>query len=334
MKKYLWLFCLTICLLTGCQPSGGSSNAQETTPFTRGETYTDDRLSLSVQTVLFSDCVMAPLTADADGSFTTYAAKDRSDQRYVDCVADVKNLGTEPLDLFHDLYFYCTGAEMLYQDCMVLLETDNGTDLTDAAPASSEETGLTLASGESARIHYAVVLPDTVSADSLELCFRMPASGETYGTSLSGLLSELDTCAVGSTLEANNGTTLTLKSADVVTEIKAVSTAGGITSLYSENENEKLVDFVIELAYSGSEPASPSTLFSGCAVNSDNIVSPGTLFLETGGDLATSGTIEPNSTATVHLVFVLSDDLTDAGPFSLYFDGSYYSLPADFGETA
>ena len=333
MKKYLWLFCLVLCLLTGCQ-SGGTPTSQETTPFTRGETYSDEQLSLSVQTVWFSDCVMAPLTDDPDNSFTTYAAKNRTDQRYVDCIADVKNLGSEPLDLFHDLYFYCTGEEMLYQDCMVLLETEDGTDLTDAAPANEEETGLTLESGASARIHYAIVLPDTVSPDNLELCFRMPASGQIYGAGLSDLLSDQDSCPVGTTLDAQTGSALTLKSASIVNEIKAVSPEGGITSLYMENEDEELVDFVVELTYNGSEPASPGTLFSGYAINADNIVSPGTLFLETGGDLTTSGTVQPGTTATLHLVFVLSDELTQSDPFGLYFDGKYYSIPAEFGDAA
>ena len=329
MKRKLFSFLLAGCMmlsLTGCGEEIAEDVAEtilktEGDPFVIGETYQDDTAAVTVDAVYLADCVMAPLTQNEDGSFNAYYAQDEehpdSDDAYLymDCISTIKNLSDEPLDIEEDIYFYCVENDTLYDEYMLFAENADGSQLIDTKP---------LESGESARIHYAVVLPKDVSWTGLNAYFML-TDGTSFTQALNKLAPSAPTLGIGSTLTSKSGIDLTLKSVSSGNEIPSLTPAGGDTVIEASEEGHILVDIVIEAVNNSKEPTAIGTLYGGLLI-SDSVGSLGSVLLEQDNDMLVSGMIAPGASVTSHLAFELERAPSDSDFFSLCFDGSYYPI--------
>ncbi|MCD8355727.1 MAG: hypothetical protein LUE11_04050 [Clostridia bacterium] len=326
MKKKLLALLLAASMalgLTGCGEEIVQNAAEKLlkkdpdASFTLGETYSDNKSSITVELVSLSyDGAVAPMTLAEDSSVVSYTSDDDEDHLYLDCIATIENTGDDDLNLQEDLLFYCIEDDDIYGDCIMLTETEDGTDM---------ETAGTLASGKSARLHYCLIFPEDISWSGLDVRFMMPESSEIYSAALGDLLPKADSLTEGTPVTNTDGISLTLKSAKITDSVKAVSEAGGGYSLSPQTTDNKMLDAVIEVSNNSTQDVPVGTLFSGLALE-NQFSYLGTVVLEANNDLVYSGTIKAGSTVTTHLTFEVSETPTEANHFYLYFDGTYHSI--------
>lgn len=329
MKKRFLSLCLAACMLTGLAGCGGTADdlmnsvlKEEDETFVTGQQYKDEAAAITMEYAALSDCTMAPLTLEDDGSVNAYYASDdensdeEGDYLYLDCVSTVKNVGSEELDLEDDLYFYCADENDMYDDYMVFVESADGTTLDDAGE---------LQKGKTARVHYTLVLPEDISWTQLKVYFIMPESSTTYAAPLSDCKPNAQAFSADTPVKTAGGAVLTMKSCTVADEAASLTDAGGNTSIQPITDGDKLVDIAIEVTNNGSEALTLGTLYGGQMLE-DGFNSLGTVVLEAGNDMVYSGSIASGSTVMTHLLFELAEDPTEGQSFYLYADGMFYSI--------
>ncbi len=337
MKKRFLGLCLAACMLTGLAGCGGNAAEnlansilmEEDEAFATGQQYKDEAAAITVECATLSDCVMAPLTTEEDGSVNAYYTSENEDSDeegdylYLDCVSTVKNVGSEELDLLDDLYFYCTDANELYDDCMVLVESADGTVLDDAGE---------LQKGKTARVHYTLVLPEDISWTQLKVFFMMPESATTYAAPLSECKPNAKAAfSADAPVTTAGGAVLTMKSCSVSDEAASLTAAGGNTSILPVTDGDKMVDIAIEVTNNGSEALTLGTLYGGQMIE-DGFNTLGLVALEADNDMVYSGSIAAGSTVMTHLLFELAEEPTEDQSFYLYVDGTFYSIAVNTAE--
>lgn len=332
MKKRLmalFLAVCTLCGLTGCseqviEQAATAILTQEGDSFSTRETYEDDTVAVTMEAAYLADSAMAPMSASDDGTINAYFAASEddstedSDYIYLDCISTVKNLTDEALNLDEEMYFYCVENDTLYQDHLFVFENEDGTKLSYGQP---------LESGESVRLHYAIILPADISLTDLKVHLLLP-TGAHYTEPLEMLLPTGTDFAVDSSVTSESGAVLTLKSTQVVDEIEAVTEDGGNTTITPSTEGDPLVDIVIEVRNDGTESLALGTLYSSLWMW-DSFGTIGSVMAETDGDIVYSTEIQSGSTVTTHVIFELFEDLSDADSFYLYLDGAYYPITVE-----
>ena len=336
MKKRLTAGLLAICLLTGLTGCDSDKLTEQVTDkllssdtgiaFAVDKPVKDDSMTLTVRSITLSDAVYAPLTADKDGAYTAYYTEDgtgkeedvNKDSVYLDCTADVKNTGKEALDLDDDLFFYAITGGKVYSDYMSFMESKDGTELTDAG---------TLDTGKTARVHYAIILPEDVDANALDVAFALPSAEDIYRMAFTKLAVTDRTLPIGGAVKTNSGAMLTIESAKLVSSIDPVTSAGGDTSVQLI-EGGSMLDVVLTVQNNSDTDLPLGTLFSG-RMTMDSISRLGTPLLEADMDLQYTGSSPAGTSATAHLVFDadgMSRDLQSTDSYYLYADGVYYPI--------
>lgn len=312
--------------LTGCGENVIQNAAEKVlqmepdASFALGATYSDSQISITPElAVLSEDGAMTLMTKAEDGSISAYASEDKEDALYLDCISTVKNTGEDSIDLQEDLLFYGLKDETLYNECIILMENADGTDMED---------GGTLKSGESARVHYAIMLPTDLTDADIELRFMMPESGEIYNASLQKLLPKATDLTKDQAVKRDDGISLTLKSADITESINAVSEAGGGYSLHPQTDGNQMIDAVLEITNDSKQDAALGTLYRGLMLR-EHVMEPAIIVMETNQDMTYSGTIKAGSTVTTHLTFELSEQHQKTDPIYVYFNGQYFRIPLE-----
>lgn len=338
MKKKLTAGLLAVCLLTGLTGCGSGDLAAQVSDkllssdtgiaFAVDKPLKDDALTLTVRSITLSDAVYAPLTTDKDGSYAAYYTEDgtgkeqdvNKDSVYLDCTADVKNTSDKALDLGDDLFFYAITDGTVYSDYMSFTESKDSTELIDADK---------LESGKTARVHYAIILPEDVDASTLDVAFMLPSAEDIYRVSFPKLAVAERTLPIGGAVKTQSGAMLTVESAKLVSSIEPVTSAGGDTSVQLIGGGN-LFDVVLTIQNNSDTDLPLGTLFSG-RVTMDSISRLGTPLLESDMDLQYTGSIPVGTSATAHLVFEadgMSRDLQLTDSYYIYVDGVYYLLSA------
>ncbi len=324
--------CLLLCL-TGCgsenladQISDKLLSSDTGISFAVDKPLKDDSVTLTVRSITLSDAVYAPLTTDKSGSYTAYYTEDgtgkeqdiNKDSVYLDCTADVTNTSDKALDLGDDLFFYAITDGTVYSDYMSFTESKDGAELIDADK---------LASGKTARVHYAIILPEDVDASALDVAFMLPSAEDIYRVSFTKLAVAERTLPVGGAVKTQSGAMLTVESAKLVSSIDPVTSAGGDTSVQLIGGGNML-DVVLTIQNNSNTDLPLGTLFSG-RMTMDSISRLGTPLLESDMDLQYTGSIPAGTSATAHLAFDadgMSRDLQLTDSYYLYADGVYYLL--------
>lgn len=309
--------------LTGCGETVMQTAAEKVlqmepdASFTLGETYSDPQVSITTElAVLSGEGVMAPMTAEEDGSVFAYTSDDGKDHLYLDCVATVKNTGEDSMNLQEDLLFYALEGDTLYNECIILTENADGTDMEDAG---------TLESGKSVRLHYGLILPEDTSDAEIEVRFMMPESGEIYSAPLQELLPKAADLTKEKAVKRDDGVSLTLKSAKITNTVEAVSAAGGGYALRPQTEGNQMMDVVLEVANGSKQDVSLGTLYSGLMLQ-EHVAEPAMIVMEANQDMVYSGTIRAGSTIVTHLAFELPEQPDDSSKVYVYFGGTYYTV--------
>lgn len=336
MKKRLTAGLLVLCLLTGLTGCGGDKLTEQVTDkllssdagiaFAVDQPVKDDSMTLTVRSITLSDAVYAPLTTDKDGAYTAYYTEDGTgkeedadkDSLYLDCTADVKNTGEKAIDLEDDLFFYAITGGKVYSDYMAFTESKDRAALVDADA---------LDVGQTARVHYAIVLPADVDASALDVAFILPSAEDVYRVAFSNLAVTDRALPIGGAVKTNSGAMLTVESAKIVSSIDPVTSAGGDISIQL-TEGGSMLDVVLTVQNNSDSDLPLGTLFSG-RMTMDAISRLGTPLLESDMDLQYTGSVPAGTTATAHLVFDadgMSRDLQSTDSYYLYVDGVYYPL--------
>lgn len=326
MKKRL-LACLLlagmISGLTGCGEDVMQNAAQkvlQTEPdafFTLGETYSDAEISITPElAVLSEEGVMASMTEAEDGAISAYASEDKQDALYLDCVSTVKNTSEDSIDLQEELLFYALADKTLYNECIILMENADGTDMQD---------GGTLKSGEAARVHYALMLPKDLSDADIELRFILPETSKIYSAPLQDLSPKATDLTKNKAVKRKDGVSLTLKSAKITDSINAVSEAGGGYSLHPKTDGNQMIDAVLEINNHSKQDVALGTLYRGLMLR-EHVIEPAMIVMEANQDMIYSGTIKAGTVVTTHLTFELSEQQQNADEIYVYFNGQYFGI--------
>lgn len=220
------------------------------------------------------------------------------------------------MNLQEDLLFYALEGETLYNECIILTENADGTDMEDAG---------TLESGQSVRLHYGLILPEDTTDGEIEVRFMMPESGEIYSAPLQDLLPKAVDLTKDKAVKREDGVSLTLKSAKITDTIEAVSAAGGGYSLRPQTEGNQMMDVVLEVANGSKQDVSLGTLYSGLMLQ-EHVGEPAMIVMEANQDMTYSGTIKAGSTIVTHLAFELPEQLDGNSLVYVYFGGTYYTV--------
>ena len=326
MKKTILAWLLMAGMLlgpTGCGESVMQNAADKVlrmepdASFMLGETYSDQQVSITPELVILSETgVMAPMTEEEDGSVSAYTAEDKQDHLYLDYVATVENTGTDSMNLQEDLLVYALEGENTYNECIILAENGDGTDMEDAG---------TLESGASVRVHYGLILPADLSEEEIELRFMMPESAEIYSAPLEELQPKAADLTKDKAVKRADGVSLTLKSAKIADTVESVSPAGGGYALRPQTEGNQMMDVVLEVTNGSGQDISLGTVYSGLMLQK-HVAKPAMIVMEANQDMLYSGTIKAGSRVITHLVFELQEQPDDNSRVYVYFGGTYHTV--------
>lgn len=326
MNRRILGFCLAASLLlgglSGCAGNNATNNTDDQNIFLTSQTLTDDGISMTVELATLSDAIMATHAADNGNTMNRYypEGSDGDSYLYLDCVLQVRNTGKRAIDLTQVLYLYCNDGTSDYTDHMVLVEAEDGTVLQDAG---------TLEPGQSARVHYALTLPQTVSWSTLSVSVMMPSSRTVYTAPLNKLLPKANRSFSKETpLTTESGAVLTLQSASSTDEIEAITDEGDDDSIKPTVDGDVLVDVAIEVENTSDSKLAVNTLYGGQLLQS-NFNAVGVVVIEADDELTYAGSIDAGKTAMTHLIFELTEEPTESDLFYLYVDGTFYSIYLD-----
>ncbi len=317
---------LTYCLLAAALLLGTLSGCTSETQaeLTTGEALAGQGIELTLESVSLGAQITAPFTTSETGAVSAYYA-DVSDAsyQYADCTATVRNTGSAPFDP-NELDFYCTAGSKTYEDFLLLYETQDGTAL--------EKPGM-FDAGDTARIHYAVVLPEDVDAETLSVCLRLPQEETVYTAPLSALEPHATDIQVDDCVSSEIGASLTISQVSISDTVVFTSANNAKRTLTSSAEGNRLVNISIEVRNLTDEPLTIGTLFAGEMYNGTSHVNGVVLGEDAGTAYSYNTPVQPDASLVAHLLFDVPQEQIEGGTFYLYFDGAYYALHITPGET-
>lgn len=313
MKQRL-IYCLLAAVLLGTLSGCTAGTKAE---LTTGELLTSQGIELTLETVTRGEQITAPFTTSETGAVSAYYANvDDASYQYADCTATVTNTDSAPFDP-NELDFYCTAGSKKYEDFLLLYETQDGTTL---------EKPDMIDAGDTARIHYAVVLPEDVDTGKLSVCLTMPQSETVYTAPLSELTPHATDIQVDDCISSEIGASLTISQVSISDTAVFTSVNGAKRTLTTSTDGNQLVNIAIEARNLTEQPLTIGTLFAGTMYDGASHINGVVIGEDAGTAYSYNTPIQPDASLMTHLLFDVPADRIETGTFYLYFDNAYYAL--------